>query len=95
MGDTMSSVFGQRDEEATDDPNQGLSGGQLFARKALKGSLAGAGQGLKDMNNPNPQPVDFTKLMAAAPMLRPKQPKPPGASPGDFPPTPTNSFYGD
>ena len=56
----MGQVFGKIDPTATiqqagqtvADPNKGLSAGNLFARKALAGSLGGLGKGLGQMNGP-------------------------------------------
>lgn len=54
------------------DPNQGLSGGQMFARKALAGSLSGLGQGLQQQNNPNPQ-FNFSQFRTPKPTKQPLQ----------------------
>jgi hypothetical protein len=60
MGAATGTVFGQRDPNLkvqdaqgnnTPDPNQRLSGGQLFARKALSGVLKGVGQQYSNQGN--------------------------------------------
>ena len=82
----MGQVFGQmNDQGPTDaDPDGGLSGGQLFARKAVKGTLAGAGNALQQENGGGGvPPVDFNKLMTPQRRKLPTEP------------LPASSLYGD
>lgn len=84
----MGKTFGQmNDQGPTDaDPDAGLTGGQLFARKAVKGALAGGGNALQqqDGGGGGVPPVDFQKLMT--PPVRRKPPAQPQAP---------SSLYGD
>lgn len=81
----MGKVFGQMNSQGpTDqDPNGGLTGGQLFARKAVKGALAGGGNALAQEGGAAVPPVDFNKLMTPTRRKLPSQPQPPSSLYGD------------
>ena len=55
------------------DPNQGLSGGQMFVRKAMAGALNGAGNSMQRQAGMNPAPM----RMSASPATQPTQPAQP------------------
>jgi len=88
----MGQVFGHVDPNATmpgpnnttvADPSKGLSGGQMFARKALAGGLGGLGKGLGQMNN--------TAGSYSPQIQAPPQPQ---VDPGYFGVRPKNPYFG-
>jgi len=54
------------------DPNQGLTQGQMFARKALSNSLSGLGQGLQQQGNAQSQGFQPPINTPQAPMVDPR-----------------------
>lgn len=75
----MGQTFGHMDSSA---PNSGLSGGQLFARKALAGTLAGIGQGMQG------KPVTGVQgMQSSAPAIKPMTTAPPAPTFGVGGPT--------
>jgi len=74
------------------DPNQGLSGGQMFVRKALSNSLAGAGNAMQQQGGMRAAPVNFAAFNrqpatpVQGPVINPAQPPVPPQNTGTTPP---------
>lgn len=69
LSGAMQGAFGQQtDAEKAQGPNQGLSGGQQFARQALQGGIGGLGKGLQQQQPGNMQ------RPAMPPIQAPQQP---------------------